>query len=171
METITEVRRHQRRVAVIGASRTELRTPQHQACGYDDDLVRWEPHLPGDHPPVSKNFLVGRIVVGAIAVGAPARCEQSKVDEVEGTGRCPTGLVASGAYRLTANVVVAGINVQAAAGCLANSCVSIDNSDLSNASYITDRPIVVAIGEPHDCRTTCGPVHAPGALDGRSRGP
>ena len=82
------------------------------------------------------------------AVGIPAWREAA-----DGAGRRLTGRVPSCAYPLNPNVVVVGIDVQLATGWLADSCVSIDNSDLSNASYITDRAVFVDIGESHGRRT------------------
>jgi NADPH-dependent 2,4-dienoyl-CoA reductase/sulfur reductase-like enzyme len=70
-----------RTIAVVGASLSGLRAAQElRAQGYDDDLVvvGAEPHLPYDRPPLSKEYLLGKLGVVDLALA-----EQSEIDELD----------------------------------------------------------------------------------------
>ena len=70
-----------RTIAVVGASLSGLRAAQQlRAQGYDDDLVMVgaEPHLPYDRPPLSKEYLLGRVGAADLALA-----EQSDIDELD----------------------------------------------------------------------------------------
>ena len=149
-----------RTIAVVGASLSGLRAAQElRAQGYDDDLVLVgaEPHLPYDRPPLSKDYLLGKIGADDLALA-----ERSDIDELDARWRLGvaaerldvTGgrvVLASGEEIAADGVVIAtgGVprRLPAAEGLLGVHVLrSLDDADALRAELTGGAQNVVVIG-------------------------
>jgi len=149
-----------RTVTVVGASLSGLRAAQElRAQGFDGDLVLVgaEPHLPYDRPPLSKDYLLGKVGLDDLALA-----DRSDVDELDARWRLGvaaerldvTGgrvVLASGDEIATDGVVVAtgGLprRLPAADGLLGVHVLrSVDDADALRAELTGGAENVVVIG-------------------------
>jgi 3-phenylpropionate/trans-cinnamate dioxygenase ferredoxin reductase subunit len=115
-----------KRIAVVGTSLAGLRAAQAlRDAGFDGTLtmIGAEPHQPYDRPPLSKEFLVGKVEVDGIALATPAYLGNLAVEWRLGT---PAAKLSPGAVILSDGNEIAADGVVIATGAAARQLPGLD---------------------------------------------